>query len=70
MPTVTLDGASDTLKPGGTAEHAAMFTGRHEHRVVDAGHALPYEAPDAFGDAILTVHDSTAASLRRRLATR
>ena len=62
VPTVTLDGASDTLKPGGTAEHAAMFTRRHEHRVVDAGHALPYEAPDAFGDAILTVHHWTAAN--------
>jgi hypothetical protein len=38
---VTLDGASDPLEPGGTADHAAMFTGRREHRVVDAGHALP-----------------------------
>ncbi|GAA4888119.1 alpha/beta fold hydrolase [Actinomycetospora straminea] len=55
VPAVTLDGASDTLKPGGTADHAAMFTARHEHRVVDAGHALPYEAPAAFADAVLTV---------------
>lgn len=56
VPAVTLDGSSDTLKPGGTADHAAMFTARHEHRVVDAGHALPYEAPAAFADAVLTVH--------------
>ncbi|WP_433799314.1 alpha/beta fold hydrolase [Actinomycetospora sp. CA-084318] len=56
VPAVTLDGTDDTLKPGGTADHAAMFTGRHEHRVVEAGHALPYEAPDAFADAVLTVH--------------
>lgn len=61
VPTVTLDGASDTLKPGGTADHAAMFTGQHEHRVIDAGHALPYEAPDAFGEAIFTVHHWTSA---------
>jgi pimeloyl-ACP methyl ester carboxylesterase len=60
VPAVTLDGASDTLKPGGTADHAAMFTGRHEHRVVDAGHALPYEAPGAFADAVLTVREWTA----------
>jgi pimeloyl-ACP methyl ester carboxylesterase len=55
VPAVTLDGASDTLKPGGTADHAPLFTGRHEHRVVDAGHALPFEAPAAFADAVLTV---------------
>jgi pimeloyl-ACP methyl ester carboxylesterase len=55
VPAVTLDGASDTLKPGGTADHAAMFTARHEHRVIDAGHNLPQEAPAAFADAVLTV---------------
>jgi hypothetical protein len=47
VPAVTLDGAGDTLKPGGTAHHAAVFTARHEHRVVDAGHNLPQEAPGA-----------------------
>jgi pimeloyl-ACP methyl ester carboxylesterase len=55
VPAVTLDGTDDTLKPGGTADHAAMFTARHDHRVVEAGHALPYEAPAAFADAVLTV---------------
>jgi len=60
VPTITLDGVSDTLKPGGTADHAAMFTGPHEHCVVDAGHALPYEAPDAFAAAIFTVHQWTS----------
>ena len=59
---MTLDGASDTLKPGGTADHAAMFTARHEHRVVDAGHALPQEAPEAFADAVLTVHEWTGST--------
>jgi pimeloyl-ACP methyl ester carboxylesterase len=55
VPTVTLDGASDTLKPGGTADQAAMFTARRDHRVIDAGHNLPQEAPAAFADAVLTV---------------
>jgi pimeloyl-ACP methyl ester carboxylesterase len=59
VPAVTLDGATDTLKPGGTVDQAAMFVDRHEHRVVDAGHALPQEAPRAFADAVLTVHEWT-----------
>jgi pimeloyl-ACP methyl ester carboxylesterase len=55
VPAVTLDGATDTLRPGGTADQADMFAARHEHRVVDAGHNLPQEAPAAFADAVLTV---------------
>ncbi|MFG1925949.1 alpha/beta fold hydrolase [Cryptosporangium sp. NPDC048952] len=60
VPAVTLDGASDTLKPGGTADHATMFTARHAHRVVNAGHNLPQEAPAAFADAVLTVRSWSA----------
>ena len=56
VPAVTLDGARDTLKPGGTADQGAMFTARHEHRVIEAGHNLPQEAPGAFADAVLTLH--------------
>jgi len=56
VPAVTLDGAHDPLKPGGTAHLDHHFTGRHEHRVVEAGHAVPHEAPRAFADAILRVH--------------
>jgi pimeloyl-ACP methyl ester carboxylesterase len=59
VPSVTLDGTRDPLKPGGTANHAAMFAARHEHRVVDSGHNLPWEAPDEFLDAILTVREWT-----------
>ena len=55
VPTVTLDGASDTLKLGGTADQAMMFSDQHEHRLIEAGHNLPQEAPDAFVDACLTV---------------
>ncbi|MEU8820485.1 alpha/beta hydrolase [Actinoplanes sp. NPDC048796] len=55
VPAVTLDGATDTLKPGGTAGHASMFSARHEHRLVAAGHNLPQEAPAAFAEAVATV---------------
>jgi pimeloyl-ACP methyl ester carboxylesterase len=56
VPAITLDGTSDPLKPGGTADHAQMFVGKHEHRVIEGGHALPHEAPAAFAEAVLTVH--------------
>lgn len=56
VPAVTLDGLDDPLKPGGTAQQGEMFTGRHEHRLIKAGHNVPQEAPMAFADAILTVH--------------
>ena len=32
-----------------------MFVGLHEHRVVDAGHNLPQQAPQPFADAVLKV---------------
>ncbi len=57
VPTVTLDGAADPLKPGGTAGHAGLFVGPHEHRVVDAGHNLPQEQPRHFADAVIKVRD-------------
>lgn len=57
VPTVTIDGTADPLKPGGTVEHAQMFVGPHEHRVVDGGHNLPQQAPQAFADAITKVRD-------------
>ena len=56
VPAVTIDGAIDPLKPGGTAEHARMFVALHEHRVVDAGHNLPQQKPHAF-DAVIRVRD-------------
>jgi pimeloyl-ACP methyl ester carboxylesterase len=55
VPTVTLDGTSDPLKPGGTADHASLFTGKHEHRTFRSGHNFPQESPEAFADAVLTV---------------
>ncbi len=59
-PAVTIDGANDPLKPGGTADHARMFVGRHEHRVVEAGHNLPQEAPQDFAEAVMQVRDWAA----------
>ncbi|GAA2847628.1 alpha/beta hydrolase [Actinoplanes cyaneus] len=66
VPAVTLDGATDTLKPGGTADHAPMFIGGHEHRLVDAGHNLPQEAPAAFADAVLTVRAGRTGNRKQR----
>ncbi|WP_026792066.1 alpha/beta fold hydrolase [Pleomorphomonas oryzae] len=64
VPAVTLDGTQDPLKPGGTADHASMFKGRHEHRVVQCGHNLPWEAPREFADAVLTVQAWTDEAVR------
>lgn len=57
VPTVTIDGAMDPLKPGGTAAHAPMFIASHEHRVIDTGHNLPQQEPEAFADAVMRVRD-------------
>lgn len=57
VPSITLDGLQDPLKPGGTAAHSKMFSGRHERREADVGHAFPMEAPRAFADAILSIHE-------------
>lgn len=56
VPTVTIDGRTDGIRPAGTASHATYFTGRHEHRWFEnAGHNVPQEAPDQFAAAILDV---------------
>jgi pimeloyl-ACP methyl ester carboxylesterase len=34
VPTVTIDGSADGIRPAGTAAQAVHFTGRHEHRVI------------------------------------
>ena len=58
VPTITLDGSTDGIRPAGTAAQAVHFTGRHEHRVIrDAGHNVPQEAPRAFAEAVLAVRD-------------
>ncbi|WP_037087919.1 alpha/beta fold hydrolase [Neorhizobium vignae] len=60
VPAITLDGTQDPLKPGGTADHALMFKARHEHRVLECGHNLPWERPREFVDAVVRVRSWTA----------
>ncbi|KAI8633539.1 putative hydrolase [Xylariaceae sp. FL1651] len=59
VPCITLDGTQDPLKPGGSASHSEMFVGRHELRELDVGHAFPSEAPEAFAQAIIDVHNKS-----------
>ena len=58
VPAITLDGDADgVLALGGTAKHAAHFTGPYEHRILrGGGHNLPQEKPVAFAAAILDLH--------------
>ncbi|KAI3325345.1 putative hydrolase [Xylariaceae sp. AK1471] len=56
VPSITLDGTLDPLKPGGSASHEDMFAARHERREFEVGHAFPAEAPEAFAQAIIDVH--------------
>jgi len=53
LPTITLDGSSNGIAPAtdGLAQ-AALFAGPRKHLVLDAGHNVPQEAPQAFADAV------------------
>lgn len=56
VPSITIDGTEDPLKPGGTEQYTVgMFTAQHEHWKLKCGHSVPMEAPQAFADAVLTV---------------
>jgi pimeloyl-ACP methyl ester carboxylesterase len=57
VPAVTLDGLADGNFPATDGSpSAARFSGRRvHHQVLDAGHNLPQEAPEAFADAVLEV---------------
>jgi pimeloyl-ACP methyl ester carboxylesterase len=57
VPAVTLDGLADGNFPATDGSPSAgHVTGpRVHHRVPDAGHNLPQEAPGAFADAVLQV---------------
>jgi pimeloyl-ACP methyl ester carboxylesterase len=53
VPTITMDGSSDGVVPATDGKaHASMFIGARSHRIVDAGHNVPQEAPQAFADAV------------------
>ncbi|TFG89386.1 MAG: alpha/beta hydrolase, partial [Hyphomicrobiales bacterium] len=50
---ITIDGDADGVNTG-TAQHAKMFTGPHQHRVfAQAGHNLPQERPADWAQAVL-----------------
>ena len=53
VPTISIDGDADGVNSG-TAHHAAMFTGPHQHRVFKgAGHNPPQERPAEWVEAVL-----------------
>lgn len=64
VPTVVLDTAHDGLGPRPvTGEHEDHFTQLVAQRLVQAGHGLPQEDPDAFVEAVLLLHAYEAERL-------
>jgi pimeloyl-ACP methyl ester carboxylesterase len=57
VPAVTLDGEANGIIPASDGRSsAAKFSGRRiHHRVPNAGHALPQQAPKVFADAVMEV---------------
>jgi len=55
VPSITLDGANDGVRPPADASvHAARFSALRDHRILDGvGHNLPQEAPQEFAMAVL-----------------
>jgi pimeloyl-ACP methyl ester carboxylesterase len=53
VPTITMDGDADGVVPAsdGTS-YASKFSGPRSHRIVNAGHNVPQEAPQAFAEAV------------------
>jgi pimeloyl-ACP methyl ester carboxylesterase len=53
VPAITIDGGADGVNPG-TAHHARMFVGLHEHHIfAGAGHNLPQERPQEWARAVI-----------------
>jgi pimeloyl-ACP methyl ester carboxylesterase len=56
VPAVTLDGRDDGIAPPSDGLiQAELFAAPRRHWVVDAGHNLPQEAPQAFADAVMSL---------------
>lgn len=55
VPSITLDGANDGVRPPADASvHAARISALRDHRILDGvGHNLPQEAPQEFAMAVL-----------------
>lgn len=61
VPTVVLDTAHDGLGPRPiSGSHGDHFTNLVAHRLVDGGHGLPQENPDAFTEAVLLLREHRA----------
>ncbi len=61
VPAIVLDGEHDTVTlPRARAEHEPHFTSLVDHRLLDAGHDLPQEAPQEFARAVLDLRDGHA----------
>jgi pimeloyl-ACP methyl ester carboxylesterase len=55
VPTITIGSDFDGAAKDGAA-YRALYTGWHEHRVLDGiGHNVPQEAPEAFASAVIDV---------------
>ena len=62
VPTITIDGEADGVNTG-TAHHARMFTGPHQHRVFKgAGHNPPQERPAEWAKAVLDARAMASAT--------
>ncbi|AWT57664.1 alpha/beta fold hydrolase [Mycolicibacterium smegmatis] len=56
VPTITIGSDFDGAAKDGAA-YRALYTGWHQHRVLDGiGHNVPQEAPEAFAAAVVDVH--------------
>jgi pimeloyl-ACP methyl ester carboxylesterase len=54
VPTITLDGRYDPFTPAGNGSaYRGKFSGKYRHRVVEVGHNVPQEAPQAFAEAVI-----------------
>ena len=62
VPTITVDGEVDgVVLPTDGSGFAHRFTSGFQHmRIPNVGHNLPQESPEAFADAILSLHHSVA----------
>jgi pimeloyl-ACP methyl ester carboxylesterase len=60
VPTITLEGDANGAPHADASAYAKKFSGPYAHRVIKGGvgHNLPQEAPQAFADAIVEVHNS------------
>ena len=57
VPTIVLDATADPLEgPQATDAHCQHFSHLVEHHIVDAGHNMPQENPDAFAAAVEELH--------------